>query len=137
MRQILVTDYSLQTHRVFTQDWLHTRLTQSPALTCLLYDNVNRLEGVHSWLFLLEISIIVNIVVYVFYCSVVGIFLFTCLPFCYAGVHVIWSSTVICLFTWIVLFLFIILILSDVKAKHQYLDSCIFITISNERVDTI
>ena len=42
---------------------------------------LNVIEGESSWLCLSEISINLNIIVYVYYCSNVGIFLFTCLRF--------------------------------------------------------
>ena len=89
---------------------------------CLLQGIVNSLmnvlEGECSWLRLLEIFINVNNVVsllllcilFTFILVVFAVvFLFTCLPFLYC-----W-----CL---LLQFLFIILMLSDVKAKHQQLD---------------
>ena len=42
---------------------------------------LNVIEGESSWLCLPEISINLNIIVYVYHCINVGIFLFTCLRF--------------------------------------------------------
>ena len=78
-----------------------TSLTHLPALLCLLYDTVNSLmnvlEGKCSWLRLQEISTNVNNVVYINSCSVVCVFLFTCLLFFFILVFVvILSSKIIC-----------------------------------------
>ena len=76
---------------LYKTEW--TSLVYSFALSCLLFGIVtslmNVLEGEGSWLRILEISINANIVVsllsfayfvYIYTCSVVCGFLFTCLP---------------------------------------------------------
>ena len=51
----------LQTHRIFTQDWLNFMNSNPPALACFLYGRVNGsmyvLEGECLWFWLFEISI--------------------------------------------------------------------------------
>ena len=73
-------------------DW--TSLTLSYALLCLSYSKVYNL--VHAVEGACSLFRFLDVVVYIYYCCDVGVFLLTCLQFFYAGVRVILSSAIIC-----------------------------------------
>ena len=108
---------------------LRTRLTEllltqfESALSWILYDKVislmNVLEGECSWLCLLEISINLNIVLYVIFVYVLFVYIFSCSVCRFIFVYHFYAGVCCCIFV----YLFTVLRLTDVKAKHQYLNS--------------